>query len=274
MQAQTSQLHRFHNITGIEEISYQIITPEEAAFLLTFNTHNRKPSPLAVKNYTAEMNAGQWKVTCQGIGFGADGVLQDGQQRLMSIVASKKSIKIAVATGLVFEAQSKIDGGKVRSLPEQLRLAGREIETVIVRVANTLARHATPRKGENWVSSVTDQEIRSILDVNDVNLTTLAKEIDFKNSSKKYCKVGFLAAIIQYMDKDTDAAIEFFRQTTAVAIQRSSAADRMRTYLGESKKRNQQAVQEDYEKALTLIHCFHFQKDAPLRLHGQASWEF
>ena len=66
---------------------YEKITPNRATKLLEHNTDNYRMSisNSTLENLVYELTHGQWKATTQGIGFDTNGVLVDGQHRLMAI---------------------------------------------------------------------------------------------------------------------------------------------------------------------------------------------
>ena len=61
-----------------------LVTPEMAREWLTHNTHNRPVSRQYVEKYARDMRAGRWHYTNQGIGFDVNGVMTDGQHRLLA----------------------------------------------------------------------------------------------------------------------------------------------------------------------------------------------
>jgi hypothetical protein len=75
------------------------ITPEQALSWLQANTFNRTISPSVVKKYASDMASGNWTLNHQGIAFDDDGVLVDGQHRLMAMVESGQAIKTLVSFG-------------------------------------------------------------------------------------------------------------------------------------------------------------------------------
>lgn len=75
------------------------VTPIQAATWLESNKFNRKISDVSVLRYARDMAAGQWTLNHQGIAFGDDGVLVDGQHRLMAVVKSGETVKMMVTWG-------------------------------------------------------------------------------------------------------------------------------------------------------------------------------
>lgn len=91
---------------------------------LEHNTHNRKISKPTVDAYRRDMEAGNWRLIPNGIGFTKDGVLIDGQHRL---VANKEAgyppVQMVVVGGLELDAQKTIDQHKKRNFAAVCSLA-------------------------------------------------------------------------------------------------------------------------------------------------------
>lgn len=92
------------------------IGPLLATSLLLKNTINRAISKVAVDQYARDMEAGNWKLTHQGILIGKDGVIIDGQHRLLAIVKSNTTQKMLVTIDESFETplDAPIDTGNKR----------------------------------------------------------------------------------------------------------------------------------------------------------------
>lgn len=110
--------------TIIEDVS-----PELAGHYISFNSSNR---PLRVK--TVDMLCGiilrgQWKTTHQGIAFDIYGNLLDGQHRLVAIIKSNCTVKLAVTRGLPSDAFVAMDLGLKRSVSDLLKVSPVESQT-------------------------------------------------------------------------------------------------------------------------------------------------
>ena len=71
------------------------VTPSQAANWLEGNTHNRPVTQAHVERLAAEMSAGRWRLTHQGIAFSTRGVLLDGQHRLARTSCVKDAVPAA-----------------------------------------------------------------------------------------------------------------------------------------------------------------------------------
>lgn len=104
------------------------VTPQMASQMLKNNTGNRKIRMPHVNRLKTEILAGRWLVTHQGIAFDENGVLLDGQHRLMAIEAAGKSVQMLVTHGVStsdngeLKAMDVIDCGHRRTTGDQLSL--------------------------------------------------------------------------------------------------------------------------------------------------------
>lgn len=108
----------------------ETITKELAEKYLKFNPQNRNVRWQHVETLKQDILAGRFLTTHQGIAFGSDGNLIDGQHRLLAIAAAGREVKILVTRGvephvngnLDLFAMDVIDNGKNRSAADQLNL--------------------------------------------------------------------------------------------------------------------------------------------------------
>lgn len=110
-------------------ITWQLITPPQAREWLKKNPKNRKLRKFTVQSLARDIKAGAWAPTHQGIAFGADGNLIDGQHRLAAIVLANLPIWSLVFTGLPVRASGVnadtmdvVDRGNPRSVADILKL--------------------------------------------------------------------------------------------------------------------------------------------------------
>lgn len=94
----------------------RVITPDDAIIWLEERAANRPVSDRVVKDYSRQMKEGWWQDTPQGIAFGVDGKLIDGQHRLWAIVEAKIPIKMNIVWDVPPQAFHIIDRGLPRSV--------------------------------------------------------------------------------------------------------------------------------------------------------------
>ncbi len=100
------------------------ITPSIAAAMLEKNANNRKPTKSFVTQFTKDMAANNWRMTGDSIKFDSDGLLVDGQHRLMACVASERPFKTLVVYGVDANVKDVVDTGRARSATDMLVMAG------------------------------------------------------------------------------------------------------------------------------------------------------
>lgn len=93
------------------------VTPQMAEQWLKRNHgKQRKVSWARIESFAADMTAGAWALTHQGICFGADGDLIDGQHRLHAIVRAGVSVRLLVIRNPEGQFETPIDRGRPRNL--------------------------------------------------------------------------------------------------------------------------------------------------------------
>lgn len=101
-----------------------LITPQLAEAYLKNNKINRPPSRFIIDEYARLMRLGLWfEETGEAIKINSDGVLIDGQQRLMAIIKSGVSLKFLVAK-VPLDAFKYIDTGKKRTARDVFACSG------------------------------------------------------------------------------------------------------------------------------------------------------
>ena len=80
------------------------------------NTNNVKVKPKVVSEYARQMKAGLWRFNGETIVFADDGVMLDGQHRLLAVIESGVSADFLVVKGIPNRetAMNTIDIGKIR----------------------------------------------------------------------------------------------------------------------------------------------------------------
>lgn len=106
-------------------VTRMTVTPEMALnWLEKVNTNNRPLSDAHVARLARDMKEGRWVLTHEGIAFGPDGVLLDGQHRLWAVVEAEVPVEMHVWFNVTQDALMAIDTGKTRSLADVLHLGG------------------------------------------------------------------------------------------------------------------------------------------------------
>ena len=97
------------------------VTPELATAWMGKNTYNRLISRHTVRKYASDMERNKWTLNHQGIAFGEDGVLVDGQHRLLAVIEAAKTVRMMVTWGA---DRTGIDELRVRSTQDVIKFGG------------------------------------------------------------------------------------------------------------------------------------------------------
>ena len=118
-------------------VSIERITPDVASKMLEANTENRdKKRELisqAIKN-------GEWMLNGETIVFSYDGVLRDGQNRLMGIVEAGIPADTVVVRGVEPASQKTMDSGVKRYVRDFLKMAGYKRYSRVATIGMALCR--------------------------------------------------------------------------------------------------------------------------------------
>lgn len=104
---------------------FMLVTPELATKWLEKDKgihHNRPLKSHKVMQYAKDMKEGRWLVNHQGIAFGPDGEILDGQHRLWAVLESGVSIEFLVTNNMAVEAQRTVDDHIKRSAIDVLTI--------------------------------------------------------------------------------------------------------------------------------------------------------
>lgn len=128
------------------------VTPEMAkTWLAKFNKRNRHQRADTISAYAEDMKNGSWEFTHQGIAFYEDGVLADGQHRLMAVVKSGATVRFLVTSGLPKGAGARLDQHIRRQAHDALQIgnitpwANRNITAVARFILSQMGSVTIPR---------------------------------------------------------------------------------------------------------------------------------
>lgn len=122
------------------------VTPAMAAEWLTMNSSdNRNLRTRVVQQYARDMKAGRWELTHQGIAFGADGRIVDGQHRLSAVVMADVPVAMVVALNADLTYASSIDRGAARTITDITKLRSDEVAALRILVCFSEADNYSSR---------------------------------------------------------------------------------------------------------------------------------
>lgn len=117
------------------------VTPQLATDWLKRNTRNRPVNRGHVERIKRDILAGRWIPTHQGIAFGTDGRLLDGQHRLTAIAECGTAVPLTVSEDVPLDAALVMDGGETRRLGHRARIIdGEQPSALEVATINAMAK--------------------------------------------------------------------------------------------------------------------------------------
>ena len=106
--------------------SLRYLTPEDAKAILKCNKRNRSIFESYVNRYRTDMLTGRYEFNGSTIVFGADGLLLDGQHRMLALAGCKPGTRIPflIVNGVPSDTQMTMDQGRARTTGSQLGIRG------------------------------------------------------------------------------------------------------------------------------------------------------
>jgi hypothetical protein len=130
-----------------EEIA---ITPAMAEHILQHhNRGNRSIRKARVQEFARTIRDGRWKTISQGISFARDGTLNNGQHRLLGIIAAGMPVIVYVTFGEHRDAFDVLDTGGVRGGADVLHIKGYKNTAILAGAARVLHNIAIGAAGGN-----------------------------------------------------------------------------------------------------------------------------
>ena len=111
-------------VAGFYGTKTLIIDRPFAETLLAYNTANRTISRRKVERLVGQMRSGEFENTGEPIIISAEGVLNDGQHRLLALVAADTVVDMDVRFGIPRKAFTKTDTGSSRTGGDVLSIRG------------------------------------------------------------------------------------------------------------------------------------------------------
>jgi hypothetical protein len=141
------------------------VTPDLARSWLAANTGNRYKRVNHIRSLAADMTAGRWRVTHQGIAFSSKGRLIDGQHRLEAILASGFPVWLTVFTGLDDDMFGALDRGARRSVRDELGKDARAVDPMsfLVSLVHARDRNIAPQDVADMLA-VYEADVTAIID--------------------------------------------------------------------------------------------------------------
>lgn len=203
----------------------RMVTPRDAEAWLDRNVDdNRTVSWHTVESLAADMTAGAWKLTHQGIAFDLHGRLVDGQHRLHAVVKSGCSVLMQISWYDV-QLDDPIDRNRVRSVSFLTKLSPRVVG------AMTVLR--SMESGYDVVRRMTVNEARELY----AHHGRWAESLHARVGSLYALRSGVVAAMIWTYPIDEEKVASFTRMVcTGEMLAAKDPAFRLRSWLASASK--------------------------------------
>lgn len=173
------------------------ITPELAKEYLRHNDSNRALRRTRVLQYAHDMKEGKWNLTGQGITFGKDGNLLDGQHRLHAVVFSGVSVDFLVVTDA--DTVATYDCGLTRSMVDRFKLAGNGNGPIYTAAGQAVIRLCYIIKQHGTVSaniSPTTSDIEEYINENVSDMVWATSLMEARHNNLKGLRRSVIAATL------------------------------------------------------------------------------
>lgn len=241
------------------------VSPEKALnWLENANTNNRKVIDAKVRYLVREIKNGKWNLSHQGIAFGTDGVLLDGQHRLWAIVESNTTVRMPVTFNVSPEAIMTIDVIDKRTMADILTLAGENGHVCSGDLSTLKAMLGGYRKAP----VLTPHEASRYLEFHDAAVRFAMKHLPM-NAPKGLSNAQTRAVIARaWYSVDHDVLAEFCRLLMTGIIAPSASAATLvglREYLMTTKRRRSRS-EESQRYGMMQRALVAFLNNEPLKL--------
>ena len=101
-----------------------VVTPEMAQMLLDRNWENRLIRKSVVNSYAQAMLRGEWSLNGEYIIISSNGVLNDGQHRLLAVIENGLPVVMGLQFGVERNSRTTLNTGFKRTLADHLTMQG------------------------------------------------------------------------------------------------------------------------------------------------------
>lgn len=182
----------------------EFITPEKASLILLKNTGNRNVSKNLIECYAKDILAGNWdEKVGSAISIDADGILRDGQHRLMAIVRAGVGVRMWVCRGV--SSDGIYDCNRKRSNADQVCILRPNFEKVYrnnkyIAVARAIIGQTTHRNTSGGANAqVTPKEVIDFTERHKKDLDGFFLRIPMTTVPKVSISIVFLSLYMAYM---------------------------------------------------------------------------
>ena len=164
------------------------VTPQIAGWLLNLNTGNRRVLKANVERFQAILHAKRWQNTGEPIIVSREGVLNDGQHRLLAIKATGSTVEVDIRLGVTREAFYVTGFGKRRSTADVLGVEGYSNTSCQASIARLIRAYDAGQMGSLKHTTLEPEEALRIIETDD-NIAHVAARIQ-RFASFPPCRCG------------------------------------------------------------------------------------
>jgi len=128
-----------------------VITPEMAALLLKKNPDNRNLSKKRISEIRADLERGRYVLNGEPIIVSREGLLNDGQHRLIACIESGVTFRSLVVFGVARSSRLTLDQGGARTVADYLDMGGAtdntKVTATVARMLWQYAKHGSLKRG-------------------------------------------------------------------------------------------------------------------------------
>lgn len=185
-----------------------LVTPEVAAWLLDLNTGNRPIMPRNVIRFKLMLQEKRWQNTGEPIIVSKEGILNDGQHRLLAIKETGITAEADVRFGVPRVAFKSTGTGKRRSAAQVLGIEGYSNTTCQTSIARLVRAYDANQMGSFRQCAVEADEILAIVDA-DERIAQMAAKV--QRLRFRPLRTGGFGFVLVIASRFTDVAkvIEF-----------------------------------------------------------------
>ena len=201
------------------------MTQQLAKDYLSRNIENRKVKGKALFFYKKQMLSGKWKENGEPIIIDVNGVVKDGQHRLMAVAETGFAYRVPVISGVNPNVMDTIDTGANRSASDVLHLEGFKYSVHLSSIIRQLI-FGKSTSGSGHDTHVSNSDILKFAKANKMYLEEICKEAS-SLSTLQVLKVltpsdlGFLL----YKNGNTESNKEFLKMITGTLRKPKTATD-------------------------------------------------
>lgn len=201
------------------------MTPRLAKDYLARNVKNRKVKNATLNFYIQQMKNGNWKENGEPIIIDRNGLVKDGQHRLMAVVYSGHSYRVPIISNVSPEVMDTIDTGTNRSSADVLHLEGFK-DSVLVSSLTKSILNKDFQKRSSHSTKISNADILDYAQKNKSYIYEITKE-GRKIDTLQVLRVLTPTLTCYYLHKygNTPSTKEFLKQITGTNRNPHTATD-------------------------------------------------